>query len=45
MENKFYYCAFCDVEMKGKELNGVNCPYCDTEIPDAAEEMKNRATD
>jgi hypothetical protein len=38
---KIYYCAFCDVEVKACELvdNGC-CPYCNTEIPDAVEDME-----
>ena len=37
-EAKAYYCAICDVELMKEELVGNCCPYCKTEIPDAAEE-------
>ena len=32
-----YYCAVCDVELDGVELDGNCCPYCGTEIPEAVE--------
>lgn len=31
-----YYCCFCDVELNGNELEGYCCPYCNSEIPEAA---------
>jgi len=37
-EAKVYYCAICDVEVRKAELIDNCCPYCQTEIPDAAEE-------
>ena len=33
---KMYYCAECDVELNANELEGSYCPYCNTEIPEAA---------
>ena len=37
--SKYYYCAICDIELKDVELEGCNCLYCGTEIPDAREEI------
>ena len=43
---KMYYCAICDVELNANELSGYCCPYCDTEIPDAAQgEAENNEDD
>ena len=38
MTNLEYYCAVCDIYINVNELAGSNCPYCDTEIPEAAED-------
>ncbi len=36
-----YYCAICGVDLDPEELlEGSQCPYCQTEIPDAAEESQ-----
>ena len=36
-----YYCAICDVEVRGDELTEeLCCPSCDTEIPEAVEDKK-----
>jgi len=32
-----YYCAICDIELDEEELQDNGCPYCGTEIPEAAE--------
>ena len=33
---RMYYCAMCDVELSANELEEGCCPYCNTEIPEAA---------
>ena len=36
-----YYCAICDIEIDPEELlEGGRCPYCQTEIPEAVEDIR-----
>jgi len=37
-----YYCAICEVELKENELLDNCCPYCGTEVPEAAERQVER---
>ena len=39
--SKYYYCAICDVQLKDIELINDCCPYCDSEIPEAAQKEGN----
>ncbi len=35
---RMYYCSICDMELNKNELEDSCCPYCNTEIPEAAQE-------
>ena len=35
--SRYYYCPECDVQLKDIELLDDCCPFCNTEIPEAAQ--------